>query len=267
MKKESLVKDLGINFLKDKTKKEIDNIVYLGDGVYFLGEVNGTDFITYKDFLDRLWEKDTFTSDMFVELKEDEATGGNWLYFADSKYKNGGKTRFFSIAKKPILKCVPWRFFRDSFCVYGLDSLELLRCSVIANEEEYIVRLPQGINNFSFFNNKQRINFLKEAEKQREPSEWDRTIVTLVNNPSLQYDWLKDLNSGAIFDSSVIVLGGGDGQWTLCQELVENANSVCLRGSGLLKSVKGAANFSKIWKSENEYIAGYRPVLELDTDS
>lgn len=264
MKKERLIQDLGINFLRDKTKKEIDNIVYLGDGVYFLREVNGTDFITYKDFLDKLWEKDTFTSDMFVKLKEDEATGGNWLYFADSKYKNGGKTRFFSIAKKPILKCVPWSFFRDSSCVYGLDIFDPLSCSIFTEKEEYIVRLPQGINNFSLVhNNKYKVNFLEEAEKQREPSEWDRTIVALVNNPLLQYDWLKDLNSGVVFDPSVVVIGGG---WTLCQELAEDANSVCLRGSGLLKSVKGAANFSKIGKSANEYIVGYRPVLELDTD-
>ena len=278
MKSKRLIRDLGIDFLKNKTKKEIENIIYLGDGVYFLGEINGTNFITYQDLLEKLWGKRRFTNDMFVDLKEDEITGGNWLYFADSKYRNGEKTRFFLIAKKPILKCVPWNFFRESSCVYGLDILGPLNHSASVNsldilgplshsisieEKEYIARLPQGINNFSLTNNKHKINFLEDVEKQKNASEWDRTIVALVKSYLLQYDWLKDLNSEAIKDPSEVVLGAGDGQWTLCQEFVEDANTVCLRGSGLLKTIKGAANFSRISKSSNEYIAGYRPVLEL----
>ena len=262
MKKE-LVKDLGFEFLRNKTKREIENIVYLGDGVYFLGEVNGTNFITYDELLEWIWpEGEDFANDSYISLRKDKKTKGNWLYFADSKYKNRGRTRFFYIAKKPILKLIPWNILDNNCCVYGVDSKGAHVSTTIINDKEYIIRLPYGVGNFSLDNKVNDVNFLEDAKRKSENSEWNRTIVALVNSRKLNYSWLKHLNSNIMKDPTDMAHDGGDGQWTLCQEFIDDTNMVCVRGSGLADSKDGVAHFMAVERWAKEFFLGYRPVLE-----
>lgn len=266
MRKE-LVKDLGFDFLKNKTKREIEKITYLGDGVYFLGEVNGTDFITYDEFLEWLClEDDYLAGDSYISLGNDKKTKGNWLYFADSKYRDKGQTRFFYIAKKPILRNVSWDFLNEKNCVYGTDIKEAHVTAIAVNDEEYMIRLPYGIGNFSTENSVDKINFLEDIKEKKIKSEWDRTIVALIDNPNLKYSWLKDLNLKATKNLLDTKKGIPAGQWNLCQELVDDFDVICVRGSGFPNLKNGAEAFSSTEKLEHEYFLGYRPVIEAFID-
>lgn len=119
---------------------------YLGcyDEACFEGEVAGTEFITYRELLEKIegksyekFDKNIRTvknkdgKDVQVEVKKtkvgeelylgnDTETGGNWLKIIDYK---GEKPKTLYISKKPITNYVSWNKIKDAGAMYGLDQM------------------------------------------------------------------------------------------------------------------------------------------------
>lgn len=104
-----------------KTYKPIKIDIYVDPGNRFLGEVKGTDFITYKELLDQIGSDSVGTPlDLGNDAKDNngEKTGGNWLKIYDAREE---KTLY--IAKKPITNNVSWGMLFNAGVVYGTDTL------------------------------------------------------------------------------------------------------------------------------------------------
>lgn len=186
----NLIKNYSLEEIRKMTKKEALLINFSYDGMCFLGEVNGTDFITYEKLLKSLKSNNFYELGILSGLGNDEETGGNWLKFMDTKYKRNGKNRFFYVSKKPVSFCLSKVDIFNAGCLYGLDTLkdngdidprskvaEYYRPRFLEiDKERFIVRLLNGAGNFGTCINKQeKIEF-----NNINSSEWYRTILPIT---------------------------------------------------------------------------------------
>ena len=163
------------------------------DGMIFDGEVKGTDFITYKDLKTQVESGGKKVGDT-LELGNDEADGGNWLKFTDTKYKNNGKPRVFYIAKKPVTNKVSWDDLFAAGVVYGPDKInsdgsvktEAIEIKpgykgkiVTVKGKRYIVRLMRGVSNGDTSVRYKSGTTDYDYDDARN-SEWNRSIVAVT---------------------------------------------------------------------------------------
>ena len=186
------------------------------DGMYFDGEVKGTDFITYKDLKTQVEASGKTVGDT-LELGNDQADGGNWLKFIDTKYTNKGKSRTFYVAKKPITNNVSWRQLFNAGVVYGLDAIDKsgkvlpgvtgvkagYEPKIIKiNGKEYVVRLLQGRTNFNVDKDKSKV-YDKYVGIS---SEWNRTILPITQGYRYGSSSINDSN----YKNSLLANGVGN---------------------------------------------------------
>ena len=164
------------------------------DGMYFNGEIKGTDFITYEKLKTQI-EADGKKVGAVLELGNDTADGGNWLKFTDTKYKDAnGKPRVFYVAKKPITNAVSWDDLFNAGVIYGPDKINsdgAVRDTateiksgyqgkiVTIKGKKYMVRLIRGVsNNGSSVKYKSGTTDYEYSDAPN--SEWNRSIVAVT---------------------------------------------------------------------------------------
>lgn len=273
-----------------------EQILYLANsynGITFLGEREGTSFITYKDLISEIGGY------LRQEVKPvDFETGGNWLEFLDTKYRFGGKARRFFVAKNPVTYDASYVDLLNAGCVYGLDSVfkngKVRKSSNIPTsykpkfikigKHTYIVRLLKGKKNFDLNEDK---SLILDGDFCRN-SEWNRVILPITKAyrygkksydrgiyiewqlsdgdgedfstrdydiELAEYNWLSDLN---VFDEQK---GKYLGVCNWCEEVVTSEYGRAIRGTD--DKDYGAVYSSYAHKFYNSMDVGFRPVLEL----
>lgn len=233
------------------TYKPIKLDIYVDPGNRFLGEVKGTDFITYDELLTEIGKQGSVG--ITLDLGNDSTTGGNWLKIYDARLE-----KILYIAKKPITNYVSWETLN------GLGLVNGKIVTIHASEQKsktYKVRLINGVLN---------------GNSESKGSEWNRFILPLVkynrygygsttqledalkekfnDDYKIQitkYNWFGDLT---VEDSNK----GEYGQFTWTQ--MKYASFFNLRGSD--RSYFGAASRSRSVTTVIGGFHGFRPVLE-----
>ena len=288
-----LLNEYSLEEISKMTKKEMARICNSYDGITFLGEVNGTDFITYENLASEIGEN-------IGEPIEpaDIKTGGNWLEFTDRKYTLNCKTRHFLLAKNPVTCNVSYLDLFEAGCVYGLDSVfkngKVRKLANISNKykakfieingKKYIVRLLKGKTSF---NPSSKKNIVLDDWFCR-GSEWNRVMLPVIKayrygknsynegvylewqlsngngedfatrNYDIEfakYNWFSDLN--VYSEEEDVYLGIKN--W--CEETANSALNRAIRGIedksiGAVSSGYGG----HILRAKD---VGFRPVLEL----
>ena len=292
--------DIG-RLLKRYSLKEISNmskanILYLSNsynGITFLGEKEGTSFITYKDLISEIGGY------LRQEIRPvDIKTGGNWLEFLDTKYQLSGKARRFFVAKNPVTYDVSYGDLLEAGCVYGLDSVfkngKVRNTSNIPinykpkfikiGKQTYIVRLLKGKTNFDLDEDKSLI--LDDYSCQN--SEWNRVMLPITKayrygektyNREIYIEWGISEGDGEDFEtrdydvelakynwlSDLNVFDEGKGRYlgicNWCEEVVASEYGRAIRGTD--DKDYGAVYSSYAHKFYNSVDVGFRPVLEL----
>lgn len=187
---EKLFKKYPLEEIKKMSRRDVFLLNSAYDEMAFLGEIKGTNFITYEKLIaDIIQERYCYTG-IPLELGKDTKTGGNWLKFMDFKYRRNGKPRTFYISKKPVTNDLSKSDIFNMGCLYGLDILkdngDIDPRSKVAdyykpkffeiNNQRFIARLLHGAGNFGECINKQdKLDYGKINT-----SEWYRTILPVT---------------------------------------------------------------------------------------
>lgn len=198
-----------------KSYKPQEIHLYVDPGNRFLGEVKGTDFITYDELIatingvnnpkEKKYEEGEYIKIGVVLSKgNDTSTGGNWLKIYDAREE---KTLY--IAKKPLINLVAWNDLFNAGVVYDLETLtqgvnheytykELgfkdgkrgknefylkekykPKTIIAKNGKTYLVRLLRGYNTVGNGGNP---NIPSDKYKgDSKDAEWSRFIIPLVD--------------------------------------------------------------------------------------
>lgn len=288
-----LLSEYSLEEILKMTREDMTKICNSYDGITFLGEVNGTDFITYENLISEIGGN---IGDPIEPV--DAKTGGNWLEFTDSKYTLNGKTRHFFVAKNPVTCNVSYLDLFMARCIYGLDAVfkngkvrksanisSKYRAKFIeADGKKYIVRLLKGKRNFSPNGPKDTVY----KNWSCRDSEWNRVMLPIIkayrfgvksyddsvymqgelsngegldfgkrnyNIELANYNWFSDLNVYSEKDGVYL----GIENW--CEEMMNSQLDKTLRGVGDKEIGAVSSGYGRhILRRKN---VGFRPVLEL----
>lgn len=185
--------------------------IYVDFGVRFLGEVKGTDFITYEGLITELRKRGRMGD--LLDLGNDTLTGGNWLKIYDV-----WKEKPLYIAKKPLTNNVSWDELCSAGVVFGLDQVNAdgtlkphfhttSRCGttykpkiVTINNKQYIVRLLKTTIKDNPNDTRGARNWYTKQYISK--SEWNRYIIPLVKNYRVGERSMGDLEEDLKLDKN-----------------------------------------------------------------
>lgn len=194
---------------------KLQNIdLYVDPGNRFLGEVKGTDFITYDELIATINgeiepEKKKYSKGTSTKIGEvlskgtDSATGGNWLKIYDAR---DGKTIYLS--KNQLTNSVRWNQLLKAGLVFGLDQIDTSKealeefkttkklkmsknytgysnyrpTTVEINGKSYIIRLLRGHSTKKNEGDPNKPSGGHIGKNITNGSEWNRFILPLINN-------------------------------------------------------------------------------------
>ena len=187
------------------TYKPIKLDIYVDPGNRFLGEVKGTDFITYADLIKFFNDKYTkefnksFESNNLnsssneniltpignpLSLGNDETGAGNWLKIYDARTN---KTLY--IAKKPITNNVSWEMLYKAGAVFGTDLIDPNTKTIRKSTKDHGGEIPQTfVDNFLNLEKQRLINIAKAYKTTtNENGKYDKYKPSIVEINGKRY--------------------------------------------------------------------------------
>lgn len=212
----------------------------------FFGEVSSSELIT----------GDALASECGISQGTSQHSTAGWLKFA---YK--GEIQF--IAKKPIRHSIPWDAINTAKCVYGGSEDR----TVVIGGLTYRVRLMRALEP----TNDPKTTASGNSGAVNHHSEWNR-LMCQIHEETINGSWgypdniesdigilehsLGNGNQGMYNDADLVVKGG-DGRRSWCQEMSTSTSHRLHRGNGGVSD--SSSSTSPTASSGN----GWRPVLKL----